>query len=339
MRVRRVFTAAVTCAVLIGVALIGCGQVEAVTAVPAPADPLAADFFAGPDNPWNQPVPPGAPADPNSARYIAALRDDRQPVVSVSQFAVPIFRADADTPRYRIEPTASWAGPELALDGVPIPDGAAPDPADDGHLTVIDDSTGCVYDFYRARPTPEGWTAEWVNATPTDGSGVYPDGLAARASGFSSAAGLIWPEELAAGRIDHALFFAYPLTRKNDLVGQATRTDGRSSDPAALPLGARLVLDPALDLTTLGLDPVRLTIARALQEYGMILADSSHGFTLWAVHPASYPADPYLNTFGPVEYFGLGSIPFNRMKVLPLGDVRGRYTGPPIRNRCTAPER
>ena len=46
--------------------------------------------------------------------------------------------------------------------------------------------------------------------------------MSTRASGFSSVAGLIWPEELRAGEINHALVFAYPFTRSGGPVGLAT---------------------------------------------------------------------------------------------------------------------
>jgi hypothetical protein len=258
--------------------------------------------------------------------------------VAIRNFTAPIFVANENTARYRIAPTATYATPEATLERVPIPPNALADPADDGHLAVLDTTTDCVFEMYRAkRDGSGGWTAEWVNATPADGDGIYPDGLATRASGFSIAAGLIWPEELVAGRIDHALVFAYPATRKGDPVEPATRSDGRTDGPDTLPIGAHVVLDPELDLSTLGLSGPELTIATALQEYGMYLADSSRGMSLFAVHPQSYPYDPYEEALGAgdLTYFGIGGIPFDRMKVRRLGDPVTPYKGPVTPNRCT----
>ena len=95
-------------------------------------------------------------------------------------------------------------------------------------------------------------------------------------------------------------------------------------------------LDPSLDLDSLGLTPPEKTIARALQEFGMILADSSGGFSLYAPHPHSFPTDPYPARFGTDDYAGIQKIPFDRMQVLDLGTLQERYTGPPIPNRCNA---
>src|SRR3712207_8502377 len=51
--------------------------------------------------------------------------------------------------------------------------------------------------------------------SPIEGSGVDPSGSSARASGFGLLAGLVFPEELRRGRIEHALVFAYPYTRSD----------------------------------------------------------------------------------------------------------------------------
>jgi hypothetical protein len=320
--------------------LLSAACTTAVAGAPSAAEPLpvGSDFFAGADTIWRTPVPKGAEVDPRSAEYVAGFAGP-EPTVAVRNFTAPVFVADAQTPRFRIQPTASYATPEATLARVPIPPDAKADPADDGHLAVLDTSTDCVFEMYRAKPDGAGgWTAEWVNATPADGPGIYPDGLATRASGFSIAAGLIWPEELRAGKIDHALVFAYPGVRDGDPVPPATRSDGKVTGPGTLPEGAHVVLDPDLDLSTLNLPGPELTIATALQTYGMYLADSSRGLSLFAVHPQSYPTDPYADTLGGDDglvYYGLGDIPFDRMKVLKLPDTVTPYKGAVTPNRCS----
>lgn len=309
----------------------GGGTVQSVAALPT-----GDRFFHGSATFWRTPVPATARVDDRSGAYVARFAGP-EPVVALRNFTAPIFVADAGTRRYPIAPTAFYATPEADLARVPIPDLAQPDPADDGHLAVLDTSTDCVFEMYRARREGDGWTAEWVNATPADGDGVYPDGLATRASGFSIAAGLIWPEELRAGRIEHALVFAYPATRTGDPVPPATRSDGRTDGDDTLPIGAHVRLDPDLDLGSLGLSGPELTIATALQEYGMYLADSSRGMSLFAVHPQSYPQDPYAEIFGAGDlvYQGIGDIPFDRMQVLEIGDTVTPYQGPVTPNRCS----
>lgn len=314
---------------------LSCGGPVPVDTHSAPLSATSDAFFSGPGSPWTSPVPPDAPADPRSGEYVARLRG-LNPAISVRKYTVPVFVADESAPHYTMRPTAYWAPPDYTRE-VPIPDYVVADPADDAHMAVLERSTRCVHEFYRAYRADGGWRAEWVNATPADGNGIYPDGLSTRASGLSSVTGLIWPEELRRGEIDHALVFAYPFTRSGGPVGMATRSDGRTDSDTALPIGAHLVLDPALDIDALQLTPAERTIAKALQRYGMVLADSSGGFTLYAVHPASFSGDPYTAIWGDVTYAGIGGIPFDRMKVLPLGEQKPRYQGPPIPNRCTRP--
>ncbi|WP_214407132.1 hypothetical protein [Pseudonocardia lacus] len=335
LRGRRVLAG--TLPLLLAAAITACATTTAGQPSAAPPLPTSAEFFAGEGTIWRTPVPDSPVYDERSDAYVAGFAGP-PPVVAIRNFTAPIFVADERTARYEIAPTASYATPEATLARVPIPPNALADPADDGHLAVLDTTTNCVFEMYRAeRDGSGGWTAEWVNATPADGDGIYPDGLATRASGFSIAAGLIWPEELVAGRIEHALVFAYPATRAGDPVEPATRSDGRTDAPDALPIGAHVVLDPELDLSTLGLSGPELTIATALQEYGMYLADSSRGTSLFAVHPQSYPYDPYEEALGAgdLTYFGIEKIPFDRMKVLELGAEVTPYKGPVTPNRCS----
>jgi hypothetical protein len=277
-------------------------------------------FSSVANNPWTTPIPPDAAVDPRSATYAKGLT--RKPlVISYEQWTVPVYQADDTTPRHDVPLTAAWAPGEVLHD-VPIPDDAMPDPSDDAHMVVVDRTQDCVYEFWKARRGNSGWTAAWGNAISTDSDGVYPGGLSSRASGLSAAAGLVTPEELRYGVIDHALVFAYPYTKSGGPVSPATSSDGRSSADYALPQGARVQLDPSLDLTALGLDAYELTIARALQRYGMILADTSGGFTIYAVHPRSQPPGAYKDLLPDWPWVGLEKIPRDRFRVLELGPQR-----------------
>jgi hypothetical protein len=212
-----------------------------------------------PDSPWNQPIPDGAPLDPNSRAMVEQLVHDVEtgnpPTLSVREWSVTVYVADEATPRTDVELTAGWS-PYAALTDVPIPAGALPDPAGDGHLTVIDLSTGYEYDFWQAEQRDNGtWRASWGNRIPLDGDGVYPHGMGARGSGFASLAGMIWPEEFAQGHIDHALLLSMPSAARGGPVWPATESDGRSRSDGAIPEGARLQLDPALDLDEFEMRP------------------------------------------------------------------------------------
>ncbi len=292
-----------------------------------PAEPAAdrkgerGERLYAPDGPFNVPIGAGARVDPQSASMVRLLARDRARggfFLLRKRWTTTVFYADRTTPRRRVRLTAGWA-PARRMSGVPLPRRARPDPSADGAMTVLDPSTSCEYDFWQARKHRGRWSASWANATKTTGPGVFPKGLSARGSGFALAAGVVQPRELAAGRIDHALIFSYSWPSRSGAVPPATETDGSSRRPAALPEGARLQLDPGLDLRSLHLSRYQRTIARALQEYGMYLADGGGpGITLYAVHPASFAGNPYAGLLPHGRYAGLGRIPVKRFRVLEM---------------------
>lgn len=303
---------------------------------PSPFSSPSHDLFAT-GSPWNTPIPDRARVDPRSEVMVESIVDARRTsgfVAALRQWTVPVFFADADTPRRDVALTASWA-PHRTLRNVPIPPGARPDPRGDGHMTVIDRARGCEFDFWQARQAPGGgWSASWANGLRTGGAGSYRGGLSARGSGFANLAGLVWPEELAEGRIDHALLFAYPHAKTGGPVWPATTSDGSSSRPDAIPQGARVQLDPHLDLDKLGLSRETRIIARAMQEYGMILGDNGGALSIYAIHPYSFAADPWRRTWPGTDFADLSAIPVERFRVLALGPQRARDRFEPEADGC-----
>ena len=277
----------------------------------------------GPKSAFNQPIPAGAAIDPHSDAYVAALADaggSHGLVVALRRWTVPVYFASASTPRTDVRLTASWRAADWML-RVPVPRNAAPDPSSDGHLTILDRSTGCEFDFFQAHHENGVWTSGWANSLRLAGKGVYAHGLSTRGSGFANLAGVIWPKELRDRAIRHALLFSYPHTSSRGAVAPATETDGENTSVDALPEGARLQLDPSLDLRKLGLSPAAYTIGKALQRYGMYLGDTGGGISLYAVNGQSYSTNPY-RRFSAGAYADLNKIPINRFRVLRLGTVR-----------------
>jgi hypothetical protein len=281
-------------------------------------------------SPLNQRIPPDAEIDPDSPIMVSSLiaEAERQGfLIAVKEWTVPVYYAGPRTPRYSVRLTARWA-PYDVMRGVPIPRYALPDPMGDGHMTIIDLASGCEYDLWRAGKKHGRWTAGWGNTVKIDGSGIFPKGLSARGSGFALLAGVIWPDELRAGEIPHALVFSYSRTAAGGPVPPATESDGESFGADAIPEGARIQLNPSLDLDALDLTPTERIVARALQEYGMFLADDGGGITLYAVHPRSVRGDPYAGLFDedvvvnggrlPDAFVMLDRIPVHEFRVLKL---------------------
>jgi hypothetical protein len=272
-------------------------------------------------SPWNTPIPTNAEIDPNSSamvRYFSTSRGNEYEArlwVNVNRAAPTVWIANGNTPIYDVDcGNPQWC---QSLDRTPIPDNAVPDFEWDGHMLILSADRSRSWDMYQARKTATGWAAEWGTAFDLTGTGVQAPGWSsARASGVPLAAGLIFYESIRAGRIEHALAFSFSYPGPC-FVSPASIGGGLYTGADNMPMGARLQLDPALDLNSLGLSPAAKIIARALQEYGMIVVDqgaANPGFYAESFH--GKPNNPWA---GVLTERDLLNIPTDRFRVLKLG--------------------
>ena len=290
--------------------------------------------FAGQSIFYN-PIDSAATVDPNSSVMVGSLVDQANKgfVIAHQEWTVPVYFADASTPRYDVTMTANWA-PDKKLTEVPIPDWAEADPETDGHLVIVDTDGGCVYDFWEFRYSTGKFRAGWGNAMPLTSDGIFPNGFSARGSGFELLQGLIWPDELAAGQINHALIFSYDHTKAGGPVAPATESDGTSNNGWAIPEGALVQLNPALDLDALGLTGYTKTIAKCLQEYGMYCADDGGGLSLYSINPICVKNNPFAGVLPDVPLVTLDGIPADQFRVLTLPAQNGNPTIQVVSNGC-----
>jgi hypothetical protein len=99
----------------------------------------------------------------------------------------------------------------------------------------------------------------------------------AHAAGLPIAAGLVRYDEVAAGRIDHAIRVTVPASQ-NQYVWPARHAASDSGDAALPPMGLRLRLRADADLS--GLGPQARVVAEAMQTYGVIVADNGSAWYL-----------------------------------------------------------
>jgi hypothetical protein len=272
------------------------------------------------DSPFNQKIAKKVEIDPDTEPMVKSMiqvKEKKEFVIAVKNFTVPVYFADSKTRRYRVRLTADWA-PAAAFKDIPIPDHAEPDTEDDGHMVVIDKSTGCEYDFWQAKKENGEWKASWANSIHIKGTGVYATGNSCRGSGFGLLAGVIWPHELRKGYIPHALLVCYTHPKAGGPVPPATESDGKSTIEGAIPEGARIQLHPRLDLSQFKLTPYEFTIAKCMQEYGMIMGDVGEGIQLFAINPISVQGNPYQGVLPNEEYVHIPNIPFKYFRVLKM---------------------
>jgi hypothetical protein len=102
------------------------------------------------------------------------------------------------------------------------------------------------------------------------------------------------PEELAAGRIDHALFITVPCAGDGGSVPPATTGGAACDDGRDTPvLGSRLQLDmSAAEIDALGAPPWKRALLRAMARYGLIVGDTGGpaGWALQLQSDTSYTA-------------------------------------------------
>ena len=276
-----------------------------VSVVVAPAASAAPPF--APDSFWNTPVPSDAPIDPRSADYVAEIQRQLtvvDPYINTNRYSAPVYTVPADHPTVPVVLDSPYAAADLraAWEQVPIPADAAPAQGTDGHMVVYQPSTDTMWEFYRARKLADGWHASWggrmTKVSTNPGYFTTPSNWGATATSMPLLGGLIRLDELAAGRIDHALALAIPDSATGSYSWPAQRTDGALDSPNAIPEGTRFRIDPSLDLDSLQMAPVVRMIAEAAQRYGIVLRDKGGAVTFFAEDPTPTGSNPYAQPGG-----------------------------------------
>ncbi len=258
------------------------------------------------------------------------------PDVNLDEYSIPVFSAGTGQQDVVIcadEGVLGWPHPKFGIETlggpvtVPAPEGmvrpSGPQNTDaDGHLVLYDANTFTAYDYFAATIQGEGdcWgfqggktgnritEAGVVDFFDVRGAGANADTYySARATGPPLLAGMILPEDVARGVIDHALAFAIPGLRNlstdqydplpSDYFYPAstTETDYFSTNRYALAAGQRIRLkasvvdedDEPVDASELA--PITRMFLVALRKYGAYLVDNAGGVSFYAedIHTAN----------------------------------------------------
>lgn len=269
-------------------------------------------------SPFNAPISSDPILDPGSERIAADLSE--KVVANLYEFGIAIYEVDESTNPVTVNCTKPWGTCLLEGSRHRVPDGAQPAPGDDGTLVVIDWSERRTVEMWQAdQRSSETWSTSWGTTTPLDGSGI-PD-LFGNGAGVSHLAGVVRVEEIANGRIDHALAFSTDNACRDEFRYPATKTDGDSTTADCIPEGTRIQLDPEIDLDAVRLTPAERTIGRALQTYGAYAIDGGGtpmAFYFEVASDAS-PRNPgldYSNAGLSQDYFPLQAIPWDHLRIL-----------------------
>ena len=281
----------------------------------------AVSSFATPfsaDSPWRQLISPDPVVDPNSDPMIASVESTRALHANLVEFGIPIYRVTPDTPSHSVTCSGDgWGVCPLAGWPVLIPPDAQPNSGSDGAMVTVDESSSTIFEFWRASKTDGQWLAEWGAVNSLNGSGW---GGSATGSGASRLGGVIRVAEIAEGTIPHAL----ALQTNNACTAfrpPALKGDGTSMRADCIPEGARLQLDPALDLNGLNLTRAEWAVARAMQIYGGYVVDAgsaplSVSFERDLSAPPGVPGDIYQAAGLRWDYDAMDHVPWEKLRVL-----------------------
>ncbi len=240
---------------------------------------------------WNQDVS-HAPVDPNSAAIIDWLSKDGGWGRGKMQidFSLRVLQADAKTPMVQFKPGDQFYDRDSdKVKSIPLPPGGGIEGEksytcniDDGdcHLIVADRAQNKLYELYQATMQKNYMTATFIGVW--DLSRVYPpygrgdQCTSADAAGYPIAPLLFNADELASGSINHAIRFILPNQRMRAgvFVRPATHAGAPRGPANAPPYGAHFRLKASFDVSQLS--PPAQVVARAMQKYGMFLADGGN---------------------------------------------------------------
>jgi hypothetical protein len=179
--------------------------------------------------------------------------------------------------------------PESDKGPYPIPENVAIEggrnATGDRHALIVDRDSCKLYELFALYPTATGgWRAGSGAIFDLRSNKLRPAGwTSADAAGLPILPGLARYEDVAKGRIDHALRFTVEETRRA-YVWPARHVASDKTDPSLPPMGMRFRLKQSYAIA--GFPRQARIVLQALKEYGMIVADNGSN---WYVSGAPSP--------------------------------------------------
>ena len=248
--------------------------------IPATAQTIGSCPVFPANNVWNARVD-ALPVHANSAAYVNSIGATRTGhadfgagLYNGAPIGIPYIMVPGSQPKVGITfqyASESDPGPYPVPSNAPIEGGSGS--SGDRHVLVIDQTACVLYELYAAYPQLNGtWTAGSGAVFDLTANNLRPSTwTSADAAGLPIFPGLARYDEVAAGAIKHALRFTAPQTQKA-FVWPARHQASSITDTNYPPMGVRFRLKASFNIATFS--PQTQVVLRALQQYGMILADN-----------------------------------------------------------------
>ena len=254
------------------------------------------------NNYWNTPIDQ-LPVHASSAAWVNMIGMTKKlhadwGNVLADNYGIPFITVTAAQPNVPIVfqvSDESDAGPYPIPPNAPIEGGAAS--TGDRHVLVVETSNCILYELDVGVPVSGG--ASW-NAysgakfdLKTNGPLRPADFTSADAAGLPIFPGLVRWEEVAAGEIAHAIRFTANLIWGREGVSYkylwpARHYSGFNTDANRPPMGARFRLKSSYIIPN-NFDPATKVILRAMQKYGLMLADAGSDWFFQGVSDVNFP--------------------------------------------------
>ncbi|WP_255206846.1 carbohydrate-binding domain-containing protein [Mycolicibacterium sp. PAM1] len=306
-----------------------------VEPAPAPTPPSSTPtpgYFGGADWLW-KPISSNPTLAANSSTWVGYLAAaDKQRVANLYNYSVALVSASeitSSTPRYDVTLTKAWGSDPFGSTTVPIPLGTKIPPGTDGHVAVLDPTTGQAYGIWQAKynSSTNAWSGSWGGMTSLNGNGIDTSG-SATAAAIARYAGVVTAAEFSAAiaantGINHALAFSTDLAGP-DFVYPAIKSDGQNWAGVATPIpeGYRIQLNPDINVDAIaGMTPGERVIAKTLQTHGAYVVDQggarmAFAFELLDDATPTSPGAVWKNAGLAWDYYDMKNIPWSQLRVL-----------------------
>ena len=180
-----------------------------------------------------------------------------------------------DTTQAMVNVSGASGGGEGDPSAMPIPANAPIEGypnAGDNHVLVLQSGSCWLYELYQGMDSNGNWSASFGTVWDLLGNETRPyTWSSSDAAGLPIFEGLVRYDEVASGKINHAIRITLPTTRQA-FVAPATHWASTNTSSSAAPMGMRIRLKANFDVS--GYSATNQVILNAMKQYGVIVADN-----------------------------------------------------------------
>lgn len=273
-----------------------------------------AQLYFAPTSPWNTLIPANPTLHANSASYMNVLINGTNQInYNLGGYTTALFTVPSTgVTHQQFNLVDAWF-----LDSVPLPSNLAitndPSNTTEWYGAFVEPSTNTIWSSLSYQKGINGagantWAALTMVRYRLDGDGWFDNRIdywGGRESGACHLGGLILKSEITAGVIPHALSIGIPGTMTGAPIFPATSCSHINA--GGIPMGARVQLDPSIDVNSLsylrtGMDRM---VAKALQDYGGYIVEVSGATAFYCEH---YLVGDHAGTLGNISPFSSSPI-------------------------------